>query len=345
MTTLADLTTLGLGGPAPAIIEADDDESLLAALTDDALVVGGGSNLVVADAGVDVPVVLLRTQGMSIEEVEDGDVLVRVAAGEVWDEVVSECVEQGCGGGIEALSGIPGRVGATPIQNVGAYGQEVAQTIVAVEAFDREHRAVVQLTPEQCAFSYRDSMFKRTPDRYVVLRVDFQLRAGGDSGPVAYAELASALDIEVGEVAAADEVREAVLELRRGKGMVLDAKDPDTRSAGSFFTNPILSAPAFAALVARAGDGLSPPSWPESGGRVKTSAAWLIQNAGFARGYGRSDGIAVSTKHVLALTNRGGGTTKELVALAEEIGDGVFDRFGVDLVPEPVFVGHSWRAG
>jgi UDP-N-acetylmuramate dehydrogenase len=341
VTTLADLTTLRLGGPAPSVVTARDEAVLLRALTPDALVVGGGSNLVVADAGVDVPVVLVRTTGIQFER--SGDlVLVTVAAGEVWDDVVAECVEDGLSG-IEALSGIPGATGATPIQNVGAYGQDVSQTITAVRVWDRTHRRQRVLTPGECGFGYRDSALKRDPGRHAVLAVTFALHEDPDGAPVAYAELARTLGVAVGDRVPAADVRAAVLDLRRGKGMVLDPADPDTRSAGSFFTNPILSPAAFAALRERAGADLDPPAWPEADGRVKTSAAWLIQHAGFQKGHGDPDGIAISSKHVLALTNRGRGTTAELVALAHEIADGVFDRFGVDLVPEPVFAGHAWR--
>lgn len=341
MPTLADLTTLRLGGPAPSITTARDEAALLRALTPDALLVGGGSNLVVADAGLEVPVVLVRTTGIQFERTGDL-VLVTVAAGETWDDVVAECVDDDLTG-IEALSGIPGATGATPIQNVGAYGQDVAQTITSVRVWDRVHGRQRVLTPEECGFAYRDSALKRAPSRYAVLAVTFGLREDPRGTPVRYAELARTLGVEIGDEVPSGEIRAAVLDLRRGKGMVLDPADPDTRSAGSFFTNPILSGPAFAELRSRAGDGLDPPAWREPDGRVKTSAAWLIQHAGFERGHGDPAGIAISSKHVLALTNRGGGTTAQLVALAHEIADGVFDRFGVDLVPEPVFAGHEWR--
>jgi UDP-N-acetylmuramate dehydrogenase len=339
VSTLAELTTLRLGGPAREIVQARDEPALLHALGDDAIVVAGGSNLVVADAGVDARVVLVRTRGIGYER-KDGSVHVTVAAGETWDDVVAECVEDGLAG-IEALSGIPGATGATPIQNVGAYGQEVAQTIAAVRVWDRHHSRQRVLSPAECGFGYRDSALKRDPRRHVVLEVTFALQDDGLGAPVRYAELARALDVELEGRAPVAAVREAVLALRRGKGMVLDAADPDTRSAGSFFTNPILAAPAFEDLRARADD--EPPAWPEADGAVKTSAAWLIEQAGFQKGYGDPDGIAISSKHVLALTNRGNGTSAQLVALARELADGVFDRFGVDLAPEPVFIGHSWR--
>jgi UDP-N-acetylmuramate dehydrogenase len=318
--SLSDYTTLRLGGPAGRLIEATTDDELIAAARAGAFVLAGGSNVVIGDDGLPGAVVLVRTRGIE----RQGDVL-HVAAGEGWDALVAHTVAQGLSG-IECLSGIPGSVGATPIQNVGAYGQEVADTIVSVRAYDRRGGAVVDLTPEDCGFGYRDSMFKRSPEAFVVLRVSFGLRGDGVPEPIRYGELSGA----VGADPTLADVRAAVLGLRRGKGMVLDATDHDTWSAGSFFTNPILD-------VDRVPDGA--PAWPQEDGRAKTSAAWLIQNAGFAKGHGDPDGIAISTKHVLALTNRGHGTTAQLLALAREIQDGVEARFGVRLVPEPVFVG------
>jgi UDP-N-acetylmuramate dehydrogenase len=331
---LADYTTLRLGGPSGRLIEARTDDELIAAIGENVLLLAGGSNLVVADEGFPGTVVRILTRGI----VREGDV-VHVAAGEPWDDLVAHTVAEGLAG-IEALSGIPGSVGATPIQNVGAYGQEVSDTIMSVRAVDRTSAETVDLTPEECGFTYRSSTFKRDPERYVVLRVSFALHASTTSRPIRYAELARTLDVEVDETAPLPAVRDAVLALRRSKGMVLDSGDPDTRSAGSFFTNPILDAAQFDALRARAGDGV--PGFPEPDGRVKTSAAWLIDHAGFAKGYGNPRGIAISTKHVLALTNRGAGTTAELVALAQEIARGVDEAFGVALHPEPVFVGHAW---
>jgi UDP-N-acetylmuramate dehydrogenase len=322
--SLADYTTLHLGGPAGRLIEARTDEELIAAVADDdVLLLAGGSNVVIADAGFPGTVVRILTHGIARE----GDVL-HVAAGEVWDDLVRFAIARGLAG-IECLSGIPGSVGATPIQNVGAYGQEVSETITSVRAYDRRGGRVVDLTAEQCGFGYRDSMFKRSPGSYVVLRVSFALETSERARPIRYAELATA----AGEAPSLAAVREAVLALRRSKGMVLDPDDPDTVSAGSFFTNPILDAPALP-------DGA--PAFPQPDGRVKTSAAWLIDHAGFAKGYGNPDGIAISSKHVLALTNRGAGTTAELVALAQEIARGVETAFGVALHPEPVFVGHVW---
>ncbi|HWH93232.1 MAG TPA: UDP-N-acetylmuramate dehydrogenase [Baekduia sp.] len=322
---LSDYTTLRLGGPAERFIEADTDDALMAAVRDaDArgeplLLLAGGSNVVVGDAGFPGTVVRIATRGIA----RDGATL-HVAAGESWDALVAQTVRDGLAG-IECLSGIPGSVGATPIQNVGAYGQEVSDTIISVRALDRRTGAVVDLAPEDCGFAYRSSGFKRDPEHHVVLRVSFALQHSDGARPIRYAELARA----VGHDPSLAQVREAVLALRAGKGMVLDPRDPDTASAGSFFTNPILDADQLP-------DGA--PGFPQPDGRVKTSAAWLIQNAGFSRGYGNPDGIALSSKHVLALTNRGRGTTTELLALATEIRDRVEERFGVRLVPEPVFV-------
>ena len=267
---------------------------------------------------------------------------MNVAAGEEWEPFVARCVAEGLAG-VECLSGIPGSIGATPIQNVGAYGQEVAETITAVRVLDRGSGEVAELAPADCGFAYRSSAFKRTPGGWVVLAVTFALERRELSGPLAYAELAHTLGVQPGEGAPLAEVREAVLALRRGKGMVLDPGDSDTVSAGSFFTNPILEADAFAALEQRAAEHGRPPGFPEADGRVKTSAAWLIERAGFRRGHGNPEGIAISSKHTLALTNRGAGTTAELLALAGEIAGGVRERFGVRLEPEPTLVGVEWR--
>jgi UDP-N-acetylmuramate dehydrogenase len=262
----------------------------------------------------------------------DGEaVLVTAAAGEDWDALVARTVADGLGG-LEALSGIPGRVGATPIQNVGAYGSDVAQTVTAVRALDRRTGEVQVLSAQQCAFTYRHSAFKADPTRWVVLDVTYRL---GVVVPVRYAELARALGVEVGDPAPADQVRETVLRLRRGKGMVVDPADPDSRSVGSFFTNPVLAPEALAALTARVGE---VPGWADQDGRTKVSAAWLIERAGFAKGWG--DGaVGLSRKHVLAVVHRGGGSTAELLAVARAVRDGVRDATGVELVNEPVLVG------
>ncbi|QVQ51020.1 UDP-N-acetylmuramate dehydrogenase [Spiractinospora alimapuensis] len=341
---LAEHTTLRLGGPARRFVTARDTESLIAAVRaaeaseDPLLVLGGGSNLVVSDSGFPGTVVSVASTGIAVRE--DGDrTRVRVAAGEEWDPFVRWCVTEGLSG-VESLSGIPGRVGATPIQNVGAYGQEVSETLVEVVAYDRDTGERRTLTNAECGFAYRDSVFKRS-GRFVVCEVVFSLRRSPLSQPIAYAELARALDVEVGAQADLGKVRESVLRLRRGKGMVIDPDDPDSHSAGSFFTNPILSADAFAALRATVqrtlGPDVAPPAFPLEDGRVKTSAAWLIDRAGFAKGHALGP-ARISTKHTLALTNPGAATTADLLALARHVRDGVAERFGVTLVPEPVLV-------
>lgn len=342
--TLAELTTLRLGGPPRRLLDAGTESALVAAVRgadDPILILAGGSNLVIADDGFPGTVVRIATRGIEQRE-EGGRVLLEVQAGEPWDPLVARAVAAGLSG-VECLSGIPGSVGASPIQNVGAYGQEVAETIAGLRVLDRAGDEVQELEPEAAGFAYRSSVFKRTPGRWVVLAVTFALERRELSGPLHYAELARALGVRPGEGAPLAEVREAVLGLRRGKGMVIDPADPDSVSAGSFFTNPILEQAAFAQLEQRAGDDGRPPRFPEPDGRVKTSAAWLIERSGFTRGYGNPEGIAISSKHTLALTNRGGGTTAELVALAREIAAGVRERFGIELQPEPVLVGETWQ--
>lgn len=345
---LAAYTTLGLGGPAARFVSAASTEELVAAVravdeADDALLVlGGGSNLVVADAGFAGTVVYVDSTGIRHGDADERTVRLRVDAGAEWEPFVARCVAEGLSG-VECLSGIPGRVGSTPIQNVGAYGQEVSQTIAEVVVYDRARGRTRVLRNGECGFAYRDSAFKGD-DRYVVCEVVFALTRTALSRPVRYAELARTLGVEVGERVPLADAREAVLDLRRGKGMVLDENDPDTRSAGSFFTNPILSAAEFAEfekrVAARLGPDTRPPAHPDGDGRVKTSAAWLIEHAGFARGYG-SGPARISTKHTLALTNRGGATTADLLALAREVRAGVAEAFGITLVNEPVMVGVS----
>jgi len=334
---LRDHTTLRLGGPAARWVTATSEAELVEAVsTADAagepvLVLGGGSNVVVADDGFPGVVVEVATTGVT-PDVEDGvscgGVMVSVAAGESWDELVGTAVDRGWVG-IEALAGIPGAVGATPIQNVGAYGQEVSQTIASVRVWDRRLKGVRTFANADCGFGYRHSRFKADPGRHVVLEVTFQLAQGTLGAPIGYAELARALGVEVGERAPVADVREAVLSLRGGKGMVLDAGDHDTWSAGSFFTNPVVDPTVLPEGA---------PAWPQPDGRVKTSAAWLIEHAGFTKGYGAGP-ARLSGKHTLALTNRGGAATADLLALAREIRDGVEAASGIRLVNEPVLVG------
>lgn len=336
---LAELTTLRLGGPARRVAEATTAQQLvdLVRISDEAgdpaLLIAGGSNLVIADEGVEGSVILVRTQGITVDSDACSGAMVTVQAGENWDDFVAHALRQGWVG-IEALSGIPGSVGATPIQNVGAYGQDVSQTIASVRTFDRTEARIRTFAAVDCGFTYRHSRFKAEPHRYVVLSVTFQFALGDLSAPIAYAELARSLGVEVGQRASAGAVREAVLGLRRGKGMVLDEADHDTWSAGSFFTNPLI-APDDAARLPEAA-----PRYDQPDGTVKTSAAWLIENAGFAKGYG-SGPARLSTKHTLALTNRGAATTADLLDLAREIRAGVQKAFGITLVNEPVLVGCS----
>ena len=356
MTTapaLADLTTLRVGGPVGQYVTTSTEAELIDAVrtADDEgrplLVLGGGSNLLVADEGFDGVVVRDLRTGIDVPDHSAcAGVTYQVPAGTPWDDVVAEATSHRLYG-IEALSGIPGSTGATPVQNVGAYGQEVAQTIATVRVWDRERARVRTLPFVDLQFGYRTSLLKRsmrasaedarspwhpTP-RYVVLDVTFQLRQGTLSAPVAYAELARTLGVEVGERAPLLDVRAAVLALRAGKGMVLDPTDPDTTSAGSFFTNPILTPEQAAALPDEA------PRFPAADGAVKTSAGWLIEHAGFSRGHGAPGPATLSTKHTLALTNRGGASARDLVALAREVRDGVHAAYGVTLEAEPVLVG------
>jgi UDP-N-acetylmuramate dehydrogenase len=366
---LADYTTLRLGGPARWLVEAATEAEIVAEVRaadergEPLLVLGGGSNLVVADEGFPGTVVHVattgvrhRTAGHGASPDGQGPIELTVAAGEDWDTVVAGCVGEGLAG-LECLSGIPGRAGATPIQNVGAYGQEVAERIISVRVYDRARRAVIDLAGTDCGFGYRTSAFKRSlqpvpgavTGRFVMLSVRFGLDRDHLSAPVRYPELARALGVPEGGRAPLADVRAAVLGLRRGKGMVLDPNDPDTRSVGSFFLNPVLDRGQFAAVErtarAVAGPGADVPCYPAGDGRVKVSAAWLIEQAGFQKGYpaaGTAAGLAgarISSKHTLALVNPGGATTAGLLALAREIREGVRAAFGVELASEPVLVG------
>lgn len=334
---LAAHTTFRVGGPASRLIVARTERELIDSVVacDDAgepvLVVGGGSNMLVADSGFEGTAVRVACLGIKADVSSCGGAAVRVMAGEDWDPFVAHAVAQEWSG-VEMLSGIPGSVGATAIQNVGAYGADVSQTIAFVRTFDRVDRAQRTFPAAECGFGYRQSRFKAEPGRYLIVEVGFQFALASLSAPVAYPELADRLGVGLGDRVPAAKVREAVIEIRRGKGMVLDEADHDSWSAGSFFTNPIVPAEEAARLPEGA------PRWPMNDGTVKTSAAWLIQHAGFAKGHG-AGAAQLSTKHVLALTNRGGATAAELVALAREIRDGVRERFGVTLVPEVNLIG------
>ena len=335
---LANHTTFRLGGPARRFVEATTEKQLVDTVADcdsrgePVLVLGGGSNVLIADEGFDGTVVKVATRGVRAEAADCSGAQLEVAAGEVWDDLVARAVAAQWSG-METLSGIPGSVGAVPIQNVGAYGAEVATLIQRVRTWDRAEGAIRTFAAAECGFGYRDSRFKREKGRHLVLRVDFQLPLGELGQPVRYPELARALGVAVGQRAPASRVRETVLAIRRRKGMVLDANDHDTWSAGSFFTNPILTPGQAASLPAEA------PRFPAGEG-VKTSAAWLIQHAGYPAGHG-SGPARLSTRHVLALTNRGHAATADVLALAREIRDRVRERFGITLVPEVNLVGVS----
>ena len=356
---LSDYTTLRLGGPARRFVQAGTEEDLIEAVRaadsggEPTLILGGGSNLVVADEGFDGTVIQVATKGVDPGG-EPG--LMTVAAGEDWDAVVAWTVAAGLAG-LECMSGIPGLAGATPIQNVGAYGQEVAERIISVRMYDRERGTVTDLPGADCGFGYRTSAFKRSlltapasggtaavTGRFVVLSARFLLARDRLSAPVRYAELARALGVTEGGRAPLAAVRSAVLDLRRGKGMVLDPDDPDTRSVGSFFLNPVIDHGHFAAVEAAArviaGPGVRVPRYPAGDGWVKIPAAWLIEQAGFRKGYPAAGaGARISSKHTLALVNPGKATAASLLALAREIRDGVREAFGVELASEPVLVG------
>jgi UDP-N-acetylmuramate dehydrogenase len=377
VTDLANYTTLGLGGPARSFVAASAADQLIEAVRaadaagEPMLLLGGGSNLVISDDGFPGTVIHVNTRGVSYADTGDGHVAVTVEAGEDWDNVVAATVAEGLAG-LECLSGIPGRAGATPIQNVGAYGQEVAEVITGVRVFDRLTGETSNIPNEQCCFSYRNSIFKTggfgpsgsgvppgdtvpprdgrakspaLPDnsktegerRYVVTGATFRLSRENLSRPVRYAELASELGVEMGERVSVTDARSAVLKIRARKGMILNSGDPDSRSAGSFFTNPVLGAEQFARLEASVAGPV--PRFDAGQGRVKVPAAWLIEHAGFGKGHGAPGRARISSKHTLALVNVGGATTADLLALAREIRAGVRAAFGVTLDPEPILVG------
>jgi UDP-N-acetylmuramate dehydrogenase len=347
---LSDLTTAAVGGPAGNYIEARTEAEIIEAVrTADAaaeplLIIGGGSNLLISDDGFPGTVVRIASEGFTVSAEDScGGVAVVVQAGHNWDALVQHAVLHAWSG-IEALSGIPGATGATPVQNVGAYGADVSQTIAAVRTWDRERNAVKTFTNSELKFGYRDSILKQTTvngsPRYVVLTVEFQLPLGRMSAPIRYAELARVLGVEQGKRAYSNDVRREVLRLRASKGMVLDPADRDTYSTGSFFTNPIVPADVAAGLPENA------PRYPAgSDGLVKLSAAWLIDQAGFRKGFGLEAGsvsggrASLSTKHTLAITNRGSASAADMVAIAREVRAGVVGRFGIELHPEPLLIG------
>lgn len=341
---LAEHTTFKIGGPANKLVRATTRDEIIAAVSqadragEPLLVLSGGSNVLIGDEGFDGTVVLVDNHGLEAEVSGCGGAFVQVQAGEVWDDFVAYTISQDWAG-IEALSGIPGLVGAAPIQNIGAYGQEVAQTIARVRTWDRQKQELKTFMASDCNFGYRDSVFKRSraddqaTGRYVVLDVWFQFGLASLSEPVRYTQLAQTLGVEVGERVDARKVREAVWALRAGKGMVIDPHDHDTWSAGSFFMNPIVDESVAARLPSTA------PRFAQPDGRIKTSAAWLIDHAGFGRGYPAEGAARLSSKHVLALTNHQDATATDIVALARTVQAGVMERFGIRLEPEPVLVG------
>ncbi len=354
-TNLSELTTLGVGGPAGTLLAGTTREEIVEAVRaadaegSELLILGGGSNLLVDDAGWAGTVLGIGTHGITVEDgaTAAGARLVTVEAGHHWDDVVAHTVAAGLSG-LEALSGIPGLAGATPVQNVGAYGSDVAQSLVRVDVYDREAQQLKEFGVGDLRLGYRDSIIKRSTvngsPRYVVLGATFALYE--DEGrPVAYQQLAGALGVNVGDRVPAARVREAVLELRASKGMVIDRKDPDTRSAGSFFTNPIVDEAVAAALPEDA------PRYAGQGeGKVKLSAAWLIDHAGFHKGYGLpgtpGESVAggrasLSTKHALALTNRGDASSADLLALARHVQAGVREAWGLTLEHEPLLINCS----
>ncbi|MFJ6311185.1 UDP-N-acetylmuramate dehydrogenase [Pseudarthrobacter oxydans] len=349
-TLLSQLTTAAVGGPAHKFIEAGTEAEIIDAVRaadaagEQLLIIAGGSNLLISDDGFPGTVVQVASQGFTVNAEDScGGVAVVVQAGHNWDKLVEHAVRHAWSG-VEALAGIPGSTGATPVQNVGAYGADVSQTIAAVRTWDRERNAVKTFTNSELQFGYRDSILKQTTvngsPRYVVLTVEFQLPLGRMSAPIRYAELARALGVDVGKRAYSNDVRREVLRLRASKGMVWDPQDRDTYSTGSFFTNPIVPAEVAAALP----DGA--PRYPAGqDGLVKLSAAWLIDQAGFAKGFGLEPGsvsggrASLSTKHTLAITNRGSATAQDVVAVAREVRDGVEQRFGIQLHPEPLLIG------
>jgi UDP-N-acetylmuramate dehydrogenase len=329
MRSLAELTTLRVGGTPSSLSVATTQAQIIEAVSatgPEVLILGGGSNLLVSDdfAG---EVIKIETQGFTNDESACAGAWVTVEAGHNWDDFVSAALANGWTG-IEGLAGVPGTVGATPIQNVGAYGQSVSETIAQVRAWNRKTKEVDILFAADCEFGYRTSIFKANPDTWVILSVTFQLPLGTMSAPITYDELAKKLDVNLGDRVLTTDLQRAVLELRAGKGMVLDASDHDTWSVGSFFMNP---------RVAQAPEGA--PNWPEVTGSVKVSAAWLIEQAGFDKGFTLNGRAALSGKHTLAISNQGNATSADILELAQRIRNGVYEKFAIELNPEPRLIG------
>ena len=337
MEALSNFTTLKVGGPAQKIVHAHTEDELVEFVKaadkagEQVLILGGGSNLLISDAGFAGTVIRVESKGNALDYDACSGGMIEVSAGEDWDKFVALTIEKGFAD-LESLSGIPGTIGGAPIQNIGAYGHEVSETIARVKAYDRTKGEITTFTNEQCRFSYRNSVFKAEAGRYVILNVAFQLRKGEQSLPITYAELAKFLSVNIGDRAPVVEVRKAILQLRGRKGMLIDAGDVNSNSAGSFFVNPILNKEIADKLPADA------PRWPQTDGRVKTSAAWLMEHAGVNKGE-KLAGAQISNKHVLALTNSGDATAGDIVELAKRARAKVFEKFGVKLEAEVQLVG------
>jgi UDP-N-acetylmuramate dehydrogenase len=331
MRSLAELTTLRVGGTPSSLTTVATENEIIAALSiagDDVLILGGGSNLLISDE-FNGDVIKIESQGFVNDESACAGAWVTVSAGHNWNDFVTSAVTNGWTG-IEGLAGIPGTVGATPIQNVGAYGQSAGETIAQVRTWNRKTKSIEILFATDCEFSYRNSIFKTNPDTWVILSVTFQLPLGTMSAPITYDELAKKLGVELGDRVLTSDAQQAVLELRAGKGMVLDPSDHDTWSVGSFFMNPrVIQAPSGA------------PNWPDADGEVKVSAAWLIEQAGFGKGFTLNGRAALSGKHTLAITNRGTATSSDILDLAQHIRKGVNEKFAVELKVEPRLIGLS----
>jgi UDP-N-acetylmuramate dehydrogenase len=335
MTELSKYTSFRVGGPAQKIVQVATEAVIIAAIEEagdsPVLIMGGGTNVLIADKGFAGTVIRISNNSVQAEVDACSGATLTIGAGEDWDTFVQTTIDRGYAG-LETLSGIPGTVGAAPIQNIGAYGHEVAEFITRVRTYDRQEKAVKTFTNAQCEFTYRNSHFKAHPGRYVVLDVQFQIRIGEMSDPITYVELAKKLGINPGEKATVKETRAAVLELRASKGMLLSADDHDSWSAGSFFTNPIVSQQQADTLPNAA------PKWPLIDGRVKISAAWLIENSGTHKG-DEVGGARISTKHVLALSNSGNATAADIAELAKRARNQVKEVFGITLEAEVNLVG------
>ena len=337
MTDLRHFTSLRVGGPAKNFVEAHNEDEIIAALVaagdSPVLILGGGTNVLISDAGFAGTVIHITNSALVAEVDACSGATLTIGAGENWDDFVALTIERGFAG-LETLSGIPGTVGAAPIQNIGAYGHEVSEFITRVRTYDRVAKAIRTFTNQECEFEYRSSIFKKNPGQFIILEVQFQIRIGDSSDPITYLELAKKLDIQMGEKAPTQQVRHTVLELRASKGMLLSPEDRDSWSAGSFFTNPIVSQQEADKLPNAA------PKWPLIDGQVKISAAWLIENAGMHKG-DEVGGARISTKHVLALTNAGDATATDLIELAKTAQAKVYEKFGIKLEPEVNLVGLS----